>query len=739
LQTVDTMSVPQTEAELHVAALLDKAHQVRVNDLKQSMELANEALVLSQQHGTETLTAKSYSRLAFYNMILGQFDEALRLAAQSIRGYEKLKDEAGLAEAKFTVASVHYKTDNMSLGLKYLVECLSIYRKYDDYPNQARAYKTMGTIYEFFEDIPNAVQSYESAVAAAEKAGDLNMVSNAYNPLSGLALNRNDIAGAMEIIEKSIAIKKQTGDVRGIAFAYYGRGKIYTKTGEFDKALADFTESQRIHTEMGEKLGLCMTLHKTGAMYFTQGLLEPAREMLEKANELSGRYNVIIIQSRTNRLLYEVCKRQHDTEKAFHYLERYVADKELFEKNQSQQIVASYNLIYDMEARAMNDRMQLEKAEIEEKKNKAEYTARAKQEFLSNMSHEIRTPLNAVITITNLLKERKEDPEEQKLLESLRFASNNLLLLINDVLDFTKIETGKMHLEPRPAHLRNLLGNILNTYEGLAKEKGLALRLVVDEVLAEAFEVDETKLSQILGNLLSNAIKFTDQGWVSLSVSKGAEKDGETELQFRVTDTGIGIPKDFLSEIFESFSQPRSITTKKQGGSGLGLAIVKKLVELHQSDIHIETKEGRGSVFYFSLWLKPCQLTNTKIAQQGISLAGRQVLMADDNAINILVATKLLSKWGVKTDCARNGVEAVAKAREKKYDVILMDIHMPEMNGYDATSNIRQTVALNQQTPIYALTADVTAGGGPGDEQFNGFLRKPIEIEQLYQALSAAD
>jgi signal transduction histidine kinase len=729
------MQTADTEIKQRITTLLEQAHATRVNNLPQSILLAEEALELSNSSGITSLMAGSLTRLSFYNMILGAYDKALALAQEAVSLYEQLKDERGVAEATFTIASVHYKTDNMHLGLKHLVDCLTIYRKYDDYLNQAKAYKTLGTIYEFFEDIPNAVQAYESAVTAAEKAGDLNMVSNAYNPLSGLFLNKNDIDKATEIIEKSIALKLQTGDIRGLAFAYYGRGKIHTKTKKFDKALADFEESLRIHTEMGEQLGLCMTLQKMGVMYMVQGDMENAREKLIAANRLSEQYNMRMIQSRSNRLLYEMYKLEQNHAQAVLYLEKYVADREMFDKSQSHQIVTSYNLIHEMEARAIQDQMQLEKAEITEKKNQAEYAARARQDFLSNMSHEIRTPLNAVITITNLLKERT-DGEDQKLLESLRFASNNLLLLINDILDFTKIETGKMQLEPRPAHLRNLLCNIVNTYDSMAKEKGLGLKLNIANGIADAYEVDETKLSQILGNLLSNAIKFTDYGQVLLQVEKTGEENGGTAVCFKVTDSGIGIPANFLSEIFDSFTQPRSFTTKKQAGSGLGLAIVKKLVELHGSDIHIETALGRGSAFYFTLLLQPCAMPAEKAAQKNLSLRGHRVLMADDNAINILVATKLLSKWGVETDCVKNGAEAVEKAREKKYDTILMDIHMPEMNGYDATAHIRKPDMLNRQTPIYALTADIMAGGGTGDSLFNGFLRKPIETDQLYLALS---
>jgi signal transduction histidine kinase len=729
------MRVPPTaEINKKINSLLEEAHAIRVKNLVKSIELASEALQLSKKSDSQQLVAFSLSRLAFYKMVQAKYPEALSLATESLEIYEILKEEQGQADARYTIASVYYKTDNLHLGLKYLVDCLTIYRKYDDYLNQAKALKTLGTIYEFFDDIDNAVQAYEDTVTAAQKAGDRNMVSNAYNPLSGLFLNKNDIEKAMEIIEQSIALKKETGDIRGLAFAYYGRGKIYTKTREFEKAEADFTASLDIHKEMGEKLGLCMTLHKMGVMYMAKGEPQQAKEALLEALALGEMHKMRMIISRASRLLCEIHKQENNLAEALIYLEKYLEDKELAQKNQSHQIVTSYSLIHKMEAKAIEDRMQLEKAEIVEKKNQAEYTAQAKQEFLSNMSHEIRTPLNGVITITNLLKERS-DPEDQKLLESLKFASNNLLLLINDILDFTKLDTGKVQLEPRPTAIHYLLTNIVNTYDGLAREKGLDLNLHIGLDVGPAYELDETKLSQILGNLLSNAIKFTDKGKVELRVEKTGSNAQYDEIYFRVSDTGIGIPADFLNELFDSFTQARSVTTKKQGGSGLGLAIVKKLVLLHEGNINIDTQAGEGSVFHFTLRLKTAMAPNARPTQQNLSLKGLQVLLAEDNAINILVATKLLAKWGIEIDCAKNGVEAIARAKEKKYDVILMDIHMPEMNGYDATSYIRCEETRNSSTPVYALTADIMANAS--NDYFTGFLRKPIEVDQLYQALSS--
>jgi signal transduction histidine kinase len=731
------MNTLRPDEAKQITVLLDEAQAARISNLRQSIILANHALYLSKSCGDKQLIAKSLAALSFFYMINGEADKSLAIAAEASEYYEAVNDEKGLASVKYTIASVYYKTDQLHTGLIYLTECLAIYKKYNDHANLAKSYKALGTIYEYFGDTENAVEAYEAAISNAKLVPDLNMKTNAYNPLSGIYLNQGKLQTAMELIQRSIQLKQQTGDTRGLGFAYYGRGKIYTKTGEYELSEKDFDQSISIHTEMGEKLGLCMSVQKKGVLFLEQGKYAEAKKLLLKALELSEICNSRMLKTKTCYLLYQVCKKQLNADEALQYLEIHHAEQEANVHNQTNQIVNNYKLISQMEAKALEDKMQLERVEMTEKKNKAEYSAKAKQDFLSNMSHEIRTPLNAVITITTLLKERA-DAEDQQLLESLKFASDNLLLLINDILDFTKLDTGKVVLEKRPVNLRDLLQNIKNTYDGLAKEKGLLLSFQMDENGSPVYNLDEMKLTQILSNLIGNAIKFTDKGSVKLSVENICEKEEGVQLRFSIADTGIGITDDFLSEIFDAFTQPKSVTTKKQGGSGLGLAIVKKLATLYGSEVYIQSKPNEGSVFTFDLVLKPGILPKAVPVKENPRLNNLNVLLAEDNNINTLVATKLLQRWGIKADFAKNGMEAVEKSVLKKYDIILMDIHMPEMNGYDATIQIKQDDNINCNTPVYALTADINANlQQEYINYFNGFLHKPIEVNQLYGVLNS--
>lgn len=720
-----------------VLSLLDEAYKNRGSNLALSIEKAQQALDMSRSLNEKTLIGKSLNHLSLFYMIRGEYGNSISMAEEAITYFEELDDDKGIADARYSIAGNYYKTDNFHLGLIYLINCLTTYQKYNDYHNQARTQKSLGTIYEFFGDQNNAIKSYEGAIEAAKQAKDISLESNAYNPLSGIYLKQGNTTLAMELIKRSIAMKNETGDIRGLAFALYGRGKVYLKSGDFDKAEADFKQALTIHKSVGEKLGSGMAYRRLAELYLTTGNLPEARTVLEKTIAFTEQFNIIIIRFKCEYLMYQLYKSEHNTVKALEYLERYLTQKESVINAQTLQIIENYELIKRMESLEKEARVAKEKAEIIKKKETAEQTAKVKQEFLSTMSHELRTPLNAVITIISLLKD-KSDEEDQRLLNSLKFASNNLLLIINDILDFTKLDAGKMQLDKQPCNFKTLLDNLRQIYGSMAVEKGLTLSMSIANEVAECYEMDETKLSQILGNLIGNAIKYTDAGSVNISINKIKTDKQNDVLRLTVTDTGVGIPKSFFIDLFESFTQPKSVTTRKQGGSGLGLAIVKKLVELHGSKVHVRSKVGHGSEFYFDLKLKPAATVSRIAAVPAGQLKNKTVLLAEDNPINAMVARKLLSNWGIISEHALNGNEAIQKSKEKTFDFILMDIHMPEMNGFDATRNIRESNGNpNISTPIFALTADITAEHQ--DEYstyFNGFLRKPIEIDKLYQALA---
>jgi PAS domain S-box-containing protein len=371
-------------------------------------------------------------------------------------------------------------------------------------------------------------------------------------------------------------------------------------------------------------------------------------------------------------------------------------------------------------------------------KEEALQLSRAKDMFISVMSHEIRTPLNAVIGMSNLLVDDNPLESQKENLNVLKFSADNLLTLINDVLDFTKIETGNIELERADVNLRQMVQSITGSLQYQTKEKNIYLDTLIDKGVPETVIGDSTRLSQILLNLASNAIKFTDTGGVKIELTVVDETRKNVRIRFSVTDTGIGIANNKLNTIFESFKQADTSTTRKYGGTGLGLAISKRLIELHDSRVNVDSEPGKGSTFWFTITFdKAKNKTNNNINVE--STLNITVLVVDDNQINRLLINKILTKWGAKIDFAENGVQAVSKMETNKYDVVLMDIHMPEMGGLEATQIIcNKPEPYFQQLPIIALTASMLTSqmGDIGNAGMNDYILKPFEPKILFEKLS---
>jgi len=359
------------------------------------------------------------------------------------------------------------------------------------------------------------------------------------------------------------------------------------------------------------------------------------------------------------------------------------------------------------------------------------------------MSHEIRSPLNAVIGITNLLLLEDPKPEQIEELNTLKFAGENLLMLVNDILDFNKIEAGKLQLEKTAIALKSLVKNLHNTFQYKADEKNIELKSNVDIDLPETILGDPTRIAQILTNLLSNAIKFTEHGFVELSLRKmKSTEEGFVKVRFEVADSGIGIPKNKHHLIFESFSQANTDTNRKFGGTGLGLTITKKLIQLHKSEIYLQSEEGKGTTFYFDLLLEidnnnSLQESEKYIKKRTKDLVGRKVLLVEDNAFNQLIAVKFLEKWEAKVDVADNGLIALKKIETNSYDLVLMDIQMPEMNGIECTHAIRKSKNEKiKNLPIIAFTAAAdTETDKMIAEGMNDSISKPFNPDELFKKI----
>ncbi|MEQ1783679.1 MAG: ATP-binding protein [Hyphomonadaceae bacterium] len=388
--------------------------------------------------------------------------------------------------------------------------------------------------------------------------------------------------------------------------------------------------------------------------------------------------------------------------------------------------------------------LQERERELKRAKELAEAASAAKGAFLANMSHEIRTPLNGVLGMAQTLMQDELSPEQRGRVEILLDSGRTLMTVVNDILDLSKIESGKVAISPIDVPIREGVASIIELFRTKADEKGIALSLQLDIDLPHRLSIDPVRTRQCLGNLISNAVKFTERGSVTVTACLIGSGDAP-KLEFSIADTGIGMTEQQVAGLFEDFAQGDDSITRRFGGTGLGLAITRRLARLMGGDVVVESAPGKGSVFRFSLAVSPAKSHSPRNKQARVdrdtaAITSYRILLTDDNAVNRKVVQMFLKPFGVTLVEARDGAEALERLANEIFDLVLMDIHMPVMDGCEAVRSIRSSGQPWADVPVVALTADAM----PGDHErymrmgMNAYVAKPIDLRELFTAINSA-
>jgi signal transduction histidine kinase/CheY-like chemotaxis protein/HPt (histidine-containing phosphotransfer) domain-containing protein len=669
-------------------------------------------------------------------------EQALLMAKQIRKEAIEGNYTIGIGRSTYSVGMCYWQMGDYDLGILELTEGLGYARKLKNKKLEAKCYNILGNIYRDIGEVSNALKYYLSALDIFDKQNDEHTMGVVMKNISNLHFDLFDYENAMDYALRSVNILEKYENKNRIVSVYQTLGNIYFKKEDYKNAISYFYKCVEL-SEANTSLHAIAT-GGIGKVYYMMGELPKAKNYLLHAYDLGDGANYFESFIVASFYLARIRLDENDTDKALIFFNQAmhsakehnrkhdimsvhewlaIAYEQNGDINLAFQNLKSYELIKseifqtDGVNRLRNMQVQHEIAFARKDKEVAERTADLKQQFLANMSHEIRTPMNAIVGMSRLLKDKDHLPGQEKYLSAILSSANNLLVIINDILDLTKLESGKLEIEKIPFSLREAIMNVHDMLRLKAVQKDLLFNIEIENAIADIIVGDPTRLTQILINLVGNSLKFTEKGEVKIQVRARKNEDNFLLLKFDVIDTGIGISQDYVNNLFEKFTQAGSDTARKYGGTGLGLSISKQLVDLMNGNISVKSTLGEGTTFTFEI---PFTIADDqsilKIQKFEVSkehkniLNHLHVLLVEDNEFNQILAVDTLKDLApnITIDIANNGKIAIEKAQQNLYDLILMDIQMPEMNGVQATQHIRSAMrSPHCDVKIIAMTANV--------------------------------
>ena len=675
--------------------------------------------------------------------------DAIKYIQKAISHAKILKNKEKLHDCYYFLGNLHLENNNYNDAIIYFIKCSNYYETNQITSSKvAKTNYALGTLYLEKRNIDIAKLYFDKSYSIYNKINSSDAL-----PLlelqKGLTLKaNNNLEEAISVFNK---IANNNSDIEASKIeALYQLSKIYYAQKDYEKALdysknaLKLVEKNSIGISKKKILNnLILITEKQEDYKLSNSYLKEFLTLNEIKNNSNLANSDLLINKKEHDNQLEIVekleKEKRDQLKSIRF-SRLISIMSIV-------LIAilyllSFSLYKNNKIRTFTYKLLQEKnKELTEQKEKAEFASKARSEFLSTVSHELRTPLNAINGITYLLLQEKPKTSQLNYLKSLEFSGNYLLSFINDILEINRLESNNIHVEKIKFNIIELINNITQSFNGFIDKNNIDFKLELDVKENENLIGDPTKLSQILINLINNSIKFTKNGKVTLKIKTIKETNNKITLKFIVQDNGIGIPEDKIANIFDSFSQGSVEINRTFGGTGLGLSIVKKIIELLDSEIHIESKVNVGTKFYFNLTLqKSNSKTISSIESSEVvshdNLKGKSILLVEDNKINQMITKKMLENKGIICTIIENGEDSIVAMQNNKFDLVLMDVHLPGINGTEATAEIRKFDAI---TPIIALTAislnenrEILLSYGMDD-----VVTKPFTPEHFYNVISS--
>ena len=773
------------------------------DDPIKTLEYSNKYLITARNYNDKKSIAHAYHYLGDYYRDEGLPIIAIDYYFSSMYIYEELNFPGAVAYTNIDVGNIYFDLGKHDIAKQYYEKVISMPDEKDVIIAKAVALNNIGLIYRDAKDYTNALKKFEEALEIRRKADDKNLIAHSYNYIASIYTSLKNFDEAEKYYNRSLQLYKEINYYSDMGKVMMNIGKLYYEKSEKEKSIGYRNDAVKLFLDKNKLFAAAEAMTDLAEFHKSDGNISEALNHSFRAYKIATENKYTSVRQQSLKLLSDLYLISNNLQEAYNYLKIFddlkdsIAQREAQRKlvnlefsnefqrrdremssmkseNQLKQLTienqsrkntfllvittAIFVLLvviffaFRLQRKSLkilqdrnkvidenNKKIEISMKMLEDAKEEAEKNARIKSEFLSIMSHELRTPMNAVLGMTQVIMEENPRKDQLENLETIKISAQNLLDIINDILDYNRLESGKIFLEHKDFSLKNLMAKLFRIFSYSMKQKGLTLNYNYDSSLGESFIGDEIRLGEIITNLIGNAIKFTDSGAITVDIKKIGNKPNTSLIRFSVKDTGIGISQQNITNIFDSFTQEKTDTTRKYGGTGLGLSIVKKLLELMNGRIFVESKVGEGSKFYFEIELENSDKKFEQVIKEPESAPTKvnlsKILIVEDNTVNQLVMKKMLKNTGIEIDIADNGKIGFEKVLQNKYDLVFMDLLMPEMDGYEATREIRN---FNKDIPIVALTADVMKGVEAKTKEagMNNYLTKPVKKDELLKILS---